>query len=569
MRVLWPLLAYGVCLSAATPSRVDPKIISIYPFTGQKGTTLVAVARGVGLQGASAVHVETAGLSVKVERVEPEPVSDTANTSKKSSIDLVTIHVAISPEASAGSYPIRLISRNGISNALPIQVVDLPVVPEPAGTHESAEAAIRIDSTPTVLSGRLSRRGEADYYSFRADAGQTFTFEVTSGLPQIASGGSAATIANFDPSISIYASGSSWFDSKRLRRIAYNDEPTWVFGQPTDAHLVHRFANSGEYLLRIEAFAGQGGPDYGYRLQITPGETAPKLPSNSPGWHERTWTRKLDSNRLSQLAARGGIQEQQQSVETYRASSETTAFKLPGTIEGILAQAGESHRARFQIDRPTDIAIEIETPKTAPPHFNPIARLLNESGEEVATNIFSGLGACSGALTKSSQAKTILPLRDTGAYTLEIRDATSDLAGPDFQYRVQVRPQTPHIGDIRIDADHINLSPGEAKTIRVAFDREEDYRGALAVFTESLPSGVTAAVGADYEPDTDPPLAKGKRERYTPRTERTVVILSASPDAAPTQGPQKIRLVTRPVVDGKLGETLSTKSLYLMVIEKP
>ena len=117
----------------------------------------------------------------------------------------------------------------------------------------------------------------------------------------------------------------------------------------------------------------------------------------------------------------------------------------------------------------------------------------------MATNIFAGKGACSGALTKSMQAKTIVPLRDPGEYTLEIRDATADLAGPDFQYRVQVRPQIPHVGQVRIDADHVNLTPGEAKTIRVMFDREEDYRGAVTVVAESLPPGVSAAVGADFD----------------------------------------------------------------------
>ena len=135
----------------------------------------------------------------------------------------------------------------------------------------------------------FSRRGEADYYAFRAEAGQTLTFEVISGLPQIASAGSAATVANFDPSLSIYDSEGSWFDPKRLKRIAYNDEPVWVFGKPTDAHLAQRFTKSGTYLLRVEAFAGQGGPDYSYQLKIAPGEAPQEwrqlLPvgTNEPG----------------------------------------------------------------------------------------------------------------------------------------------------------------------------------------------------------------------------------------------------------------------------------------------
>ena len=101
----------------------------------------------------------------------------------------------------------------------------------------------------------------------------------------------------------------SWFDPKRLKRIAYNDEPVWVFGRPTDAHLTHRFAKSGTYALRVEAFAGQGGPDYSYQLKIAPGESSRRRRPAPSGWDERGWTRRLDSNRLNQLAARGGKPE--------------------------------------------------------------------------------------------------------------------------------------------------------------------------------------------------------------------------------------------------------------------
>jgi hypothetical protein len=60
------------------------------------------------------------------------------------------------------------------------------------------------------------------------------------------------------------------------------------------------------------------------------------------------------------------------------------------------------------------LPIEIETPAASPPFFNPIFRLLNNAGEEVASNIFAGKGACTGAMTKSMQAKTILPNHYTG-----------------------------------------------------------------------------------------------------------------------------------------------------------
>ena len=126
--------------------------------------------------------------------------------------------------------------------------------------------------------------------------------------------------------------------------------------------------------------------------------------------------------------------------------------------------------------------------------------MLDKAGQEVATSVSVGRGACNGQMSKSIQAKTILALRDPGDYTVEIRDTTSDLAGPAFQYRVQIRPQIPHVGQVKIDEDHINLIPGNAKTVRVVFDREEDYSGAVAVSVESLPPGVEALAGADFEP---------------------------------------------------------------------
>jgi len=511
------------------------------------------------------VNLEGAPLTVAIEKIESEPAPETSRV--KTPTDVVTVHVQVSPDAKPGRYPIRLVTKNGISNALPLHIVEYPVALEPEGAHDTQETAIPVPNLPVVIGGRLSHRGEADFYAFKAQAGQTVTFDVVSGLPQTASAGSAATVANFDPALSIFQPEGSWFDPKRLKRIAFNDEPVWVFGRPTDVHLVQRFANAGVYLLRVEAFAGQGGPDYSYQLRVTPGSGTQNPETSKSAWQERTWARRLNADRLNQLASRGAKPGDQNSIETYRGSAEPAPVRLPATVEGTIASPGETQRAKFVLKEPADIAIEVETPAAYPPFFNPIVRLLNASGEEVATNIYAGKGACSGAMTKSAMAKTIVPIRDPGEYTMEVRDATADLAGADFQYRVQIRPQIPHVGDVRIDTDHLNLGPGESKLIRVLFDREEDYRGAVTVAAESLPPGVSAAVGADYEPENDTPPV-GKRERFMPRTERAVLVLSANTDAAATQ-PQKVKLVVRPLADGKSGDVLSSKTIYVMVTEKP
>ena len=571
MRVFWILLI-ATCLGAqkAPDARMEPVAQSVHPFTVQRGTTIQSTVRGTGLRGARAVFLSGAPLSIAVEAVETE----TPGTGRsRGPVDLVRMRVEAAADSKPGRYPFRLVTANGVSNALTLYVAELPVQVEPAGSHELPESAVPVATVPVIYSGRLAARGEADYYTFEVKAGQTLTLELISGLPQIAAGGSAATIANFDPSLTIYETSGSWFEPGRPKRIAYSDEPVFVFGKTTDAHLIHTFERSGSYLVRVEAFAGQGGPDYGYQLKILPGEVPQDLPPKVETWEERSYTRTLSSSRLNQLAARGGTKQDRPSIETYRAAAVPPAdaplIKLPATLDGTLTEPRETHRARFELDAPRDIAIEVETPVTAPPFFNPIVRLLNAAGEEVATNVFAGRGACSGAMSKSLQAKTIIPLRDLGTYTVEVRDAIADVPAAELRYRLQIRPQVPHVGQVRIDVDRINLAPEEAKTIRVIFDREEDYRGGVAVMAEDLPAGVHAVVGADFEEEKDDTERAGKRERYTPRTERTVLVLTAASDAAATAEPRIARIVVRPLMGGKLGEPLATKTIPVMVISKP
>jgi hypothetical protein len=570
MRAHLIVIAVLVAVCASAESATEPRAISIHPFLGQRGTTFTATVRGSGLAGSTAVSVGGAPFTVTVEGTEMEETSAEASGRAKSPIELVKLRVHISPEAKPGRYPVRLVTRNGVSNALPLHVVELPVIYEPPGVHETRDSAVAISKLPVVYAGRLARRGEADFYSFHAEAGETFTFQAISGFPQIAAGGSAATVPNFDPALTIYEPAGSWFDAGRVNRIAYNDEPAWVFGKSTDAYLVYRFTKAGDYLVRVEAFAGQGGPDYSYELKIVPGSLPQDVSAADEGvWEDRNWTRPLEATRLSQLEKRGGKDGQHSSIETYRASSQPAVFSIPGTLEGVLAHAGETHRARFHLDKPADIAVEMETPAAAPPYFNPIFRLLNPAGEEIASNVFAGKDACIGIMTKAIQSKTILPLRDAGDYTIEIREATADLAGTAFKYRVQVRPQIPHVGQVKIDTDSVNLVRGQAKIVHVTFDREEDYRGAVIVSAESLPPGVSATAGADFEPDKDSPPTIGKRERYLPRTERLVMVLMAESEASVSTEPQNIRLSVRTLVDGKQGVVVSSKTIPMMVLPKP
>src|SRR5437660_3084086 len=144
MRAPWPVLAIIASAAAGAQPRVEPRATSIHPFTGQRGATVSATVRGSGLAGARSASIGKAPFTVTVESVETEAPPE----GSKSAADLIHLRIAVSQDAQPGRYPIRLVTRNGVSNALPLHIVDFPVLPEPAGAHERQQSAVAIAQVP-------------------------------------------------------------------------------------------------------------------------------------------------------------------------------------------------------------------------------------------------------------------------------------------------------------------------------------------------------------------------------------------------------------------------------------
>ena len=101
----------------------------------------------------------------------------------------------------------------------------------------------------------------------------------------------------------------------------------------------------------------------------------------------------------------------------------------PGIVQGRLKKAAEVHRIKLRVDKPQDLAFEIETPAATMPRFNPIVRVLEPGGAEVVTNVHTKLNNNGLYMMKMIQAKTTVSLRNPGEYIFEIRDITTDCSG--------------------------------------------------------------------------------------------------------------------------------------------
>src|SRR5262249_4662040 len=152
-------------------------------------------------------------------------------------------------------------------------------------------------------------------------------------------------------------------------------------------------------------------------------------------------------------------------------------------------------------------------------------------------------------------------------YCLQVRDATFRDGDSTFVYRILIRPAVPHMGEIDVKEDHINLPVGKAAKLNVETGQEEGFSGDIAIATEGLHPGVTTFPPTEVKPDKGPPLDEGYKERFVAKTQTASIVLVANGDAPVTSSPQIMRVIARPVIGGNLGPPLMVKDVPLMVVK--
>jgi hypothetical protein len=580
---LWPV---GASLGAAAPA--EPRIVAVYPIGGQPGATFRAVVRGSNLTATSALWSEDEGLAAAVLGVAAEPPAADSKSKKAKPADLLEVEFRLAPGLRSGSHAFRVITPGGLSNPMELFVHEPPAILEKPEPHDLPRLAQAIASLPAAVHGRIAEVGEVDYYSFRVEAGEELLFRTVSSEA-------------LDPALAIYEWTGSWFDPERVTRLAFHDEDVAYPDLPTDAALRYRFEKAGEYLVRVNGFWGHGGPDQVYVLlvrRVAPDESEapPDEPRKLSEWDERNWTRALDTARMRQLWSRAvpelAPQPSQQpseqpadeasarvaavaqeipvidaDAEPSRAPVEPPVIPLPALVVGTIEHAGDIDRVRFSVKEGDRLAFEVETPDKTVPLMNPYLRVVDSEGVEALTNVYSRVNS-NGNLSKQIQPKTQYAFPRAGDFTLEIRDITATYGDRAMRYRVLVRPQVPHLGEVRVAQDRLNLVAGEAQKLSIVTDQEEGYDGFALLTVEGLPAGVRAVMATEVEPEAPPPFNEGKKERFTTNSQKATFVFVSEPDAPATDAPVKGRVYAQPVVKGKLGPRILAKELWIMVLRQ-
>lgn len=643
------VLCSALAVSAEDTSKestVEPKLVSIFPLGGQQGTTFEIDVTGKQLQGAYAVWFEDDELVASIQQV--EEVENKKNDKKspddyKQEVDQqdyrarMTVHLP--QQASLGLHLFRLVTPRGVSNALALQVVSEPVIAETGESHQRAVEAQPL-SVPIVVNGQLTGKGEQDFYSLEVSQGEELIFAVRSDLGVEDSYRAEAEIA-------LYEMTGSWFDPERITRLLVDGpslswEPIHRYQRISSTgkftlfrRLAHRFRSAGRYLLSVRTFVGSGGPNHGYQLRIVPRKS--EQPSGVLGvvahhdpsdWLERdsaslrqlgSFGRSIEPNYLELLFSRGGLTPEMfvgtkpgglsrsnadglanpgpprstrlvpfAEVEPNDSVHQSGTIAVPGLVEGRVQKAGDEDYFHFTAEAGQRIAFEIETPHLSPPQFNPWLKVFDSQGKQLVENIYKEYGGDGDDVNKTIERKTIYTFAHAGDYYVQIRGLTSLQSGPEFKYRLLVRPQIPHLGRFEVSlgvtqvfssivdkTDRINLEVGQTREMVVVCEKEEGFDGDIAFTVENLPPGVRALPstsarwtetlmrGVQYRPlDTEVmPSIHHRAERTS-----TTLLLSAVPDASTTTTPRFVHVMAWPVVEGKAGRSLPAGRIPFMLL---
>ncbi|MEX2264850.1 MAG: hypothetical protein WD696_23045 [Bryobacteraceae bacterium] len=582
-----------VGVRAAAPTA--PELISIFPFGGQQGAEFTATVRGRALDRVSTVWFDCEHLSATVSGVENEKSPASGASRKKSSsggpLQLLSLAVKAAPGAQAGIHYLRILTPGGLSNPLPIRIHSESAMMEGDSRHELPENSQPIPAYPVVVNGKLTDKGEVDYYIFEAQKGEKLRFDaLTAG-------------EGFDPYLTLYEPTGSWFRSDRLTELAFNDEPVSYPGFPLQAVLTYEFPRKGRYLVVLGGFLGAAGPDHVYQLSIRraspdQAETDPMraahLPPPDVSWKERAWKRELNPDRLKGLWSRaveslygpqspankdgeasgGGSQTAIPDVPVLRidndphgASSEPVPVTVPVLVEGTIENPADIDRVKFRVKGGDRVTVEVQTLQKTIPQFNPYLRIVSTGGDEAFTNVHSRVNTCGDTIIKQVEPKTTYSFSRDGEFILEIRDITHTYGDKTFAYRVLLRQQVPHMGEVHISEDQVNLVAGEVSKLSIDTDQEEGFDGYIALTVEGLPEGVRAVMGTELEAAVPPPFNPGKIERFRPESQRATLLFLSESSTPPTRTPVEARVMAQPSMKGKLGRPILVKKILFTVVQ--
>ncbi len=462
-----------------------PSLSSVFPQGSEPGKTVRVEVLGEQLDRASAVLFEDASIAGKLLGVSPTRLE---------------MEFRVSAAAAFGPHYFRVVSPRGASNVALFRVGDQPHLAEqePNSTLETAQAV----SPPVTINGRLNGDADFDFFRFRAQAGDTWIFDLRAA--RNGSGLDAALIL---------------LDA-RGRKLEH-DEDTFIW----DPFFAHKFKDAGEYFVVVQPSSGRNDPGYAYQLDIRKAayvETVSPL-SLRPGTETEVtlYGRGLLSAGAKLRFLEAGFEG---AIVNARGDSATARVRIPASakpgprefrveanglsnpatllVDATPLYAGEPllpipvsitgtakyrqpERFQFQAAAGETLVFEVKAQRFGSPVDSNL-RILDAKGKVIASNDdfnFAGVQF-------SKDSRILQKFKDGGEYVLEMRNLWT-VTGENFPYQLTVRRPEPSL-DLMLGTDQPYLYPGVLKKWKVTAVRTDGFEGEIPLIVQGLPSGVEA-----------------------------------------------------------------------------
>ncbi len=466
--------------------------------------------------------VEEASLSEQelakqklIERLERLFAEDERNPAVRSQTELVFAEVTVAPDAKPGRREIRVVTKRGISNALPFYVDQVPeVARKPMKTmrlpvlgrehlaqrnRPPEEEEMRV-AVPCTMNGQIAA-GEVNRYRFQASKGQRLVI--------------AAKARDLVPYVPDGVPG--WFQAvlklhdAQGNEVAYNDD----FRFHPDPLIYYEVPADGEYVLTIHEALFRGRESFVYRITI--GEL-PRVTSIFPlgarvgepvdiemiGWNLENTTiappEATEPGRYLIAAMNGKLASNHvpfvldtlpECLEQEPNDEPATAQKvtLPIIVNGRMDHPDDWDAFELEGTAGETIVAEVTARRLGSP-LDSFIKVTGPDGKIIALND-DHYDAASGLNTDHADSYLMITLPIDGKYVVHLGD-TPRRAGKEYAYRLRISRPRPDF-ELRVVPSKIVMRSKASAAVTVYALRRDGFDGPITLSFKDLPEGFESA----------------------------------------------------------------------------
>ncbi len=448
-----------------------------------------------------------------IDRLERIFAEDERDPAVRSQTELVFAEVTIDPGAKPGRREIRVITKRGISNALPFYVGQVPEVarrpmktckqPVLGKEHLSQrnrpkeEEEVRV-AVPCTMNGQIGP-GEVNRYRFMANKGQHLVISAKARdlVPYVADG----VPGWFQAVLKLYDADGN--------EVAYDDD----FRFNPDPVIYYEVPEDGEYLLTINEALFRGRESFVYRITVSElpfltsifplgGRAGEPVKIEVDGWNlgKSTLTPPPKDAKPGhyRIAATDGkivsnyvhfavdtlpeCVEQEPNDEPAKAQKVT----LPMIVNGRADRPGDWDVFEVEGKAGETIVAEVFARRLGSP-LDSFVKITGPDGKIIALND-DHYDAGSGLNTDHADSYVMAKLPADGKYLVHLAD-TRRHAGKAYAYRLRISRPEPDF-ELRLIPSRICIRSKGSAAVTVFALRKDGFDGPITLSFKDLPAGL-------------------------------------------------------------------------------